>query len=114
MKLNNMNTTNEVSFEQQKFNKTYLYVVGLTAIIIVFLAALIFMPIPESHQHNSDMLLIFLMTSLGAASGYLIGASPSQKSASQTNITTIPADATPAPIPAPQAVQDTTNAQTNA
>lgn len=106
-----MANNTEISFEQQKFNKTYLYVVGLTAVIIVFLAALIFMPIPEQHQHNSDMLLIFLMTSLGAASGYLIGASPSQKSATQTNITTTPQDAPITPI---AKLPDTTNTQQNA
>lgn len=64
---------------EKHFNKIYWFVVLFSFAILVFMGALIFLPIPKENTHNGDMTLSFLFGLLTGTTGVLIITNPNQR-----------------------------------
>ena len=66
--------------EDNKFNKTFWYIVYITTIVFTYIFCVTFFPIPEKNQRFVDIAFGFLLgTVLGNATAYLLGGSPDDK-----------------------------------
>lgn len=69
-----------ITGDNNKFNKTFWYIVYITTLVFVYIFCVTFIPIPEKSQRFVDIAFGFLLgTVLGNATSYLLGGSPEDK-----------------------------------
>lgn len=66
-------------FDDDKFNKTYRFVLMTTAVVFVYIFCISFVPIPQDAKDNVKTVLIYLLGYMTAGSQYLTGGNPSPK-----------------------------------
>lgn len=63
-------------FQDEKFNKTYRFVLMVTVFVFVYIFAITFIPMPIDAKDNVKTVLIFLLGYLSANGNYLTGGNP--------------------------------------
>ena len=63
----------------QHFDKIYQFISRSAALVLLYVIAITFVPIPKENQRFVDIALAFLLGWLSANSQYLTGGTPQQK-----------------------------------
>ena len=61
------------------FNKLFGFVVAMSFVLLVFMAALIFLPLPPDNKQMANMTLSFLFGAFSGTTGVLIITNPQQR-----------------------------------
>jgi hypothetical protein len=75
-------------FEEDKFNKIYHFIISTTGLILVYLAAVSFVPISVDNRDNVKTILIYLLGYMSANGGFLTsGNAPANNKKPDTTVT---------------------------
>lgn len=75
--------------QDNHFNKIYWYISGATLVVLLYVVAITFIPVPEKSQRFVDISLAFLLGWISSNSQYLTGATATSKKADQKTTTEI-------------------------
>ena len=73
----------------EHFKRIYQYITTVTYIVLAYVIAITFIPIPKESQRFVDISLAFLLGFLSSNSQYLTGGNPSSKKNEQKTTTEI-------------------------
>lgn len=59
------------------FDKTFWYIAGTSLVVLLYVVAITFFPIPKENQRFVDIALAFLLGFISANASYLTGGNPS-------------------------------------
>lgn len=77
------------------FDKTFWYIAGTSLVVLLYVVAITFFPIPKENQRFVDIALAFLLGFISANASYLTGGNPSMtKKPNGTGTTTAEINAT--------------------
>jgi hypothetical protein len=67
---------------QEHFRSIFWYIVGMSGVIMLYVASVTFLPIPKENQRFVDIAFGFLLNVVAQGVGYLTGGSPLKKDSS--------------------------------
>lgn len=79
---------------KDNFDKIYWYVAGSSLVVLLYVVAITFFPIPKENQRFVDIALAFLLGFISANSSYLTGGTPTQPKKKDSGVTTAEISAT--------------------
>lgn len=71
--------------ELERFNKTYNYILITTLVVLAYVIAITFLPIPKENQRFVDIALAFLLGYMSGNASYLIGGNPNTQRKTEVN-----------------------------
>lgn len=76
------------------FDKTYWFITGTSLMVLLYVVAITFLPIPKENQRFVDIALAFLLGFISANASYLTGGNPASSKKPTPGSTTAEINAT--------------------